>query len=53
MTYEGERWRLASVGSWDLEGPHLPQSQLVDHLHQICRDLFDLFSGSEASDTAA
>ena len=53
MTYEGERWRLATVGSWDPEGPYLPQPQLVDHLHQICRDLFDLFSGSEASDTAA
>ena len=53
MTHEGERWRLATVGSWDPEGPHLPQPQLVHHLHQICRDLFDLFSGSEASDTAA
>ena len=53
MTYEGERWRLATVGSWDPEGPHLPQPQLVDHLRQICRDLFDLFSDSEASDTAA
>ena len=46
-------WRLATVGSWDLEGPHLPQPQLGDHLYQICRDLFDLFNGSEASDTAA
>ena len=53
MTYDGERWRLATVGSWDPEGPHLPQPQLVDHLRQICRDLFDLFSDSEASDTAA
>ena len=53
MTFDGERWRLATVGSWDPEGPHLPQPQLVDHLRQICRDLFDLFSGSEASDTAA
>ena len=53
MTYYGERWRLATVGSWAPEGPHLPQPQLVDHLRQICRDLFDLFSYSEASDTAA
>ena len=53
MTYDCERWRLATVGSWDQEGPHLPQPQLVDHLHQICRDLFDLFSDSEACDTAA
>ena len=53
MTYDGERWRLATVGSWDPEGPHLPQSEPVDHLRQICRELFDLFSDSETSDTAA
>ena len=53
MTYDGERWRLATVGSWDPEGPHLPQAEPVDQLRQICRELFDLFSDSETSDTAA
>jgi len=53
MTYDGERWRLATVGSWEPEGAHLPQTAQVDRLRQICRDLFDLFSGSEASNTAA
>ena len=53
MTYDGERWRLATVGSWDPEGPRLPQSEPVDHLRHICRKLFDLFSDSETSDTAA
>ena len=53
MIYDGERRRLATVGSWAPEGPYLLQPQLVHHLHQICRDLFDLFSVSEASDTAA
>ena len=53
MTYDGERWRLATVGSWVPEGAHLPQTAQVDRLRQICRDLFDLFSGSEASNTAA
>ncbi len=53
MTYDGERWRLATVGSWDPEGPHLPQSEPVYQLRQICRELFDLFSDSETSDTAA
>ena len=53
MNYDGERWRLATVGSWDPEGPHLPQSEPVDQLRQICRELFDLFSDSETSDTAA
>ena len=53
MTFDGERWRLATVGSWDPEGPHLPQPEPVDQLRQICRELFDLFSDSETSDTAA
>ena len=53
MTFDGERWRLATVGSWDPEGPHLPQHETVDQLRQICRELFDLFSDSETSDTAA
>ena len=53
MTFDGERWRLATVGSWDPEGPHLPQPETVDQLRQICRELFDLFSDSETSDTAA
>ena len=47
ITYDGERWRLATVGSWEPEGSHLPQTAQVDHLRQICRDLFDLFSGSD------
>ena len=53
MTFDGERWRLATVGSWDPVGPHLPQPETVDQLRQICRELFDLFSDSETSDTAA
>jgi len=24
MTFEGERWRLATVGDWLPAGPHLP-----------------------------
>ena len=53
MTHDGERRRLATVGSWAPESPYLLQPQLVHRLHQICRDLFDLFSDSEACDTAA
>ena len=46
MTYDGERWRLATVGNWSPEGSHLPQPQQVDQLRQICRDLFELFDGN-------
>ena len=53
MTYDGERWRLATVGEWLPEGPHLPQQQQVKQLQQICRELFELFGAIAASDTAA
>ena len=53
MTYDGERWRLATVGEWLPEGPHLPQLDQVIQLQMICRDLFELFSGSTAVDEAA
>ena len=43
MTYEGERWRLITVGDWSPRGSHLPQIEQIDHLHEICRDLFSLF----------
>ena len=43
MTYEGERWRLATVGDWQPEGSHLPQPDQVKQLHEICQDLFELF----------
>ena len=53
MTYDGERWRLATVGEWVPEGPHLPQQKQVKQLQQICRDLFELFDGTIASEPAA
>ena len=52
MTYDGERWRLATVGDWQPTGSHLPQPDQVQCLRQICQDLFVLFSAG-ASDEAA
>ena len=53
MNYDGERWRRATVGEWLPEGPHLPQQQQVKQLQQICRELFDLFEATAASEPAA
>lgn len=53
MTYEGERWRLATVGDWTPEGGHPPQPVQAEQLQQICRDLFVLFNGPAASEPAA
>ena len=44
LTYESERWRLASVGDWQPTGSHLPQGVVVDALHTFIRGLFELFA---------
>ena len=43
LTYESERWRLATVGDWQPTGSHLPQPAVIERLQQVCRDLFALF----------
>ena len=43
LTYESERWRLATVGEWQPSGTHLPQPAIVERLQQLCRELFALF----------
>ena len=44
MTYDGERWRLATVGDWQPSGSHLPQPDQVLRLQQICRELHTVFA---------
>ena len=43
MTYEGERWRLATIGDWSIAGSHLPKAEQASQLRRMCRDLFLLF----------
>jgi hypothetical protein len=45
LTYESERWRLATVGDWSPSGSHLPQPEVTAKLQAFCRELFDLFDG--------
>ena len=43
MTYDGESWRLATVGAWIQECSHVPQAEQAAQLRQMCLDLFLLF----------
>ena len=43
MTFDGERWRLATIGDWEPMGSHLPNSLEIKQLQSICRDLCELF----------
>lgn len=53
MTFDGERWRLVTLGDWSPEGLYLPQTKERDQLRQICRELFELFDGAASLDTPA
>ncbi|MBM5800658.1 MAG: hypothetical protein FJ077_07425 [Cyanobacteria bacterium K_DeepCast_35m_m2_023] len=55
LTYESERWRLATLGDWQPSGSHLPQPAVIERLQQVCRDLFLLFDDrcTQADDQAA
>jgi len=46
MTYEGERWRIVTLGDWTPTGSYLPMKDQADKLQEICRDLFVLFPSS-------
>ncbi len=45
LTYESERWRLATLGDWMPSGSHRPHPEVSESLRAICRELFSLFDG--------
>ena len=53
LTYDCERWCLASVGEWQPTGSHLPQPAVVEALQAFMRGVFELFTpDAEAMDAA-
>ncbi len=53
LTYDSERWRMATVGDWRPTGSHRPAKTVEQELQQFCRELFDLFgdaAGREPGD---
>lgn len=53
LTYESERWRLATVGDWRPSGSHLPDPAVAVKLQTYCRGLFDLLNGASSDADAA
>ncbi len=49
LTYDSERWRLATVGDWLPAGRHLPQPEVSESLRQVCLELFALFKAEQAA----
>jgi hypothetical protein len=53
MTFEGERWRLATLGDWMPAGPHLPHRTQVEQLQLICREMFEVFEHGVPNHTSS
>jgi hypothetical protein len=49
MTFQGEQWRLATVGEWEASGVNLPQPEVAETLRLVCRDLFALLGEGPAA----
>ena len=49
MIIPKERWRMATVGDWELTGTHLPKKEQKDNLFLVCNELYNLFSTTSAS----
>jgi len=43
LTYERERWSLATVGDWRASGSHPPTAAVEQKMREFCRQLFELF----------
>lgn len=50
LTYESERWRLATLGDWQASGSHLPHPDIIHTLQALCRELFVLFDSASCPD---
>tara|TARA_Y100001978_G_C23429351_1_gene307616 strand:- start:106 stop:534 length:429 start_codon:yes stop_codon:yes gene_type:complete len=49
MILPNERWRVATVGKWEMTGSHLPQQAQIDDLFSVCKELYKLFSTTSCS----
>ena len=48
MIIPSERWRVATIGEWEMTGTHLPQKEQKDNLFLVCKELYNLFSTTSA-----
>tara|TARA_B100000073_G_scaffold329092_1_gene316268 strand:- start:428 stop:859 length:432 start_codon:yes stop_codon:yes gene_type:complete len=44
MIIPTERWRVATIGKWELTGTHLPKKTQKDNLFLVCTELYKLFA---------
>ncbi len=43
-----ERWRVATIGDWEMTGKHIPEKKEKDNFVLVCKELYNLFSTTSA-----
>ncbi len=46
FSYEGEEWRLSTIGLWQFLGRKAPVPDIQDKFKHFCQQMFNLFHGS-------
>ncbi len=44
LSFQGEQWRLSTVGNWQMIGENLPNPEVQTQLRHICQQILGLFS---------
>lgn len=44
LSFQGEQWRLSTVGNWQILGSKLPDLDFQSQLRQVCQQILLLFS---------
>jgi hypothetical protein len=44
FSYNGEQWRLSTVGNWAVLGEKCPAEEKLDLLKTFCRQVYELFN---------
>lgn len=44
FSYNGEQWRLSTVGDWPVRGEKRPAEEKLDLLKTFCRQVYELFN---------
>lgn len=47
LSYNGEQWRLTTVGSWAVLGEKSPVPEKLECLKTFCRQVYELFDGGD------
>ena len=49
MIIPTERWKVATIGKWEMTGTHLPKKPQKDNLFLVCSELYKLFATTSTS----